>query len=281
MKTPATQRARSPAARGTLSATRRLMSEQLDLVFANEPGVLAGEVEPLHDMRVALRRLRTLLRAFGKACALPGADRMERRLDRLQKALGPARDADVLIAILESRSVLRLLEGLDERERIVERQRELLRERKEAVRILLAGATYKRLKRDAAAFVRAIPDAAPGGARTPALRRVAETSIRKGLERIRKRTAMPPSHPPPAVHRLRIACRRARYLCEFFAPILGKETAALALKLKTMQDVLGDIHDLDVLTAELEREHIAVPPALVKSLVKRRARLLRQFDPGV
>lgn len=280
MKTPANRRARKSAARGILAAAHRLMSEQLDLVFANERGVLAGEVEPLHDMRVALRRLRTLLRAFGKACALPGADRMERRLDSLQKALGPARDADVLIAILESRSVLRLLEGLDERERIVERQRELLRERKEAVRILLAGATYKRLKRDAAAFVQTIADTAPSG-RIPSLSRVASTSIRKALERIRKRTAMPPSHPPPAVHRLRIACRRARYLCEFFAPILGKDTADLALKLKAMQDVLGDIHDLDVLTAELEREHVAVPPALVKSLAKRRTRLLRRFEPGV
>lgn len=268
------QRSPNRAAEDTLAAARRMMAEQFDIVRATEVGVVAGEVEPLHDMRVALRRLRTLLRTFGKACKLPGADRLERRLDRLQKALGPARDADVLIAILESRAVARLLNSLDAREQIIATQKKRRKDRKAAVQALLAGATHRRLKRDTARWLQTTTST---GRSVPPLRRIAAEAVQKALARVRKRSEMPAACPATAVHRLRIACRRARYLCEFFGAGPGDDLAQLALKFKAVQDVLGDVHDLDVLIVELNREHIAVPPALVGELGKRRQRLIRRF----
>jgi len=48
------------------------------------------------------------------------------------------------------------------------------------------------------------------------------------------------------LHRLRIAAKRLRYTLEIFAPILGPPLPAVIERLRTLQDLLGDIHDLDV-----------------------------------
>lgn len=62
---------------------------------ANLPGVLAsGDIEYVHQARVALRRLRAALRLFRDACGLP-PDLLD-SLRALAAALGPARDWDVL-----------------------------------------------------------------------------------------------------------------------------------------------------------------------------------------
>lgn len=251
------------------------MQEQFAIILANEPGVIEGGVEPLHDMRVAIRRLRTLLRALAPACGGISAERMEERFDRLQKALGPARDADVLIGILESKAVCRILEGLHAREEVLEKQRALLEQRKETVRTLVSGALYRRLKNDAARFIEAGCPAQ--GFDRPKLRKQALAALRKAMDRVRRRSVMPASCPPDAIHALRIACRRARYLCEFFGPDLGTSVSALGQRLKTIQDVLGDVHDLDVLVSELENEHVAVPAALLRAFREKRKRLLRAF----
>ncbi len=62
---------------------------------ANLPGVLAsGDIEYVHQARVALRRLRAALRLYRRVCVLP--DELMDGLRTLAAALGPARDWDVL-----------------------------------------------------------------------------------------------------------------------------------------------------------------------------------------
>ena len=88
-----------PAPRPKSDADRiRLYFAQryVDLLAA-DPGVrLGADAEPVHDLRVAVRRLRALLRAGQKLFVREWADDLRDELDWLGRALGPLRDLDVL-----------------------------------------------------------------------------------------------------------------------------------------------------------------------------------------
>jgi len=66
-----------------------------------------------------------------------------------------------------------------------------------------------------------------------------------------------------ALHDLRIAAKRLRYVLELFAPLYGPYAAKAAKKARTLQDLVGEIHDADVTLPQVEalvaelREHDA------------------------
>jgi hypothetical protein len=55
-----------------------------------------------------------------------------------------------------------------------------------------------------------------------------------------------------ALHGLRIAAKRLRYLLELFAPCFGPYAATAAKKAKKLQDLIGEIHDCDVTLPRVE-----------------------------
>jgi len=61
------------------------------------------------------------------------------------------------------------------------------------------------------------------------------------------------------VHALRLAAKRARYACEFFAPILGTHAAARAKRISKLQDVLGFHQDAVMLLARLRKYARTIP----------------------
>lgn len=80
-------------------AYRHILRQALRQFLANESCALAGgDVEGLHRMRVALRRLRTAHRLFAPLIAAPEADRLVEESRALAKRLGPARGWDVLMS---------------------------------------------------------------------------------------------------------------------------------------------------------------------------------------
>lgn len=84
-------------------AAARTVKVRSKEVFAHSEGVLdLGDVERVHDMRVATRRLRAALEIF-EPC-FPGKRHRKalKRVKKLADALGERRDADVEIALLES-----------------------------------------------------------------------------------------------------------------------------------------------------------------------------------
>jgi hypothetical protein len=56
------------------------------------------------------------------------------------------------------------------------------------------------------------------------------------------------------LHDLRIAAKRLRYTLEALAGVLGQPAAVVEEEARALQDVLGDIHDCDVLAPRLRRE---------------------------
>jgi exopolyphosphatase/pppGpp-phosphohydrolase len=86
-----------------LAYGRRLLSERLEKMLAWRKAVLENEdVEAVHKMRVASRRLRALLEAYQDLCDPASFKKVYRRVRKTTAILGRARDADVLLQRLRS-----------------------------------------------------------------------------------------------------------------------------------------------------------------------------------
>ncbi|OQW96945.1 MAG: hypothetical protein BWK77_03110 [Verrucomicrobia bacterium A1] len=262
---------------GVIETARRLMLAQFDILLANEESVHAGRVVALHEFRVAMRRLRALLRAFRKPLAGSDAAAIESRLDRLSVSLGLARDMDIWMRFLRSPAVTRKMAGRAGWPAFVARQAELHRRKKADVQRIVGGRAWCAIRADLDRFLR--EDLRPVAAAAPAgsARDVAIKALRKALAQVERRSAIAPAYSPAAVHRLRIAVRRARYLAEFFSGKPGDELARLGRRMKAVQDVLGDVHDRDVQLAHLRRQRARIPAALRAELEQRRRRLILRF----
>ncbi len=244
---------------------RKWLVEQYHVILKSESGVIAGEIEPLHDMRVGMRRIRTLLWAFRKPLADTPAISVGRRLKAFSDQLGPSRDIDVFLIFLKSRLIVKTMAGRSGWLEFINKQQLIQNEKKNQLRQLLQGDLYRRLKMDFASF---LDKGLPMESLFPIpVSKLAHKTLRKALDRVRSRgEALPIGLPPEEMHALRISCRRARYLAEFFAEILGKPVEILGHRLRNVQDVLGDVHDLDV-QLELFRLHRLKPPVrLIREL---------------
>jgi len=83
-------------------AAARVVGVRSKEVFANSDGVLdLGDVERVHDMRVATRRLRAALEIFAPCFPRKRHRKALKKVKALADALGERRDADVEIALLE------------------------------------------------------------------------------------------------------------------------------------------------------------------------------------
>ena len=84
-------------------AATRVVKMRSKEVFAHSEGVLdLGDIERVHDMRVATRRLRAALEVFEPCFPSKRHHKALKRVKALSDALGERRDADVEIALLES-----------------------------------------------------------------------------------------------------------------------------------------------------------------------------------
>lgn len=209
------------------------------------PRVLAHESddEAVHDLRVALRRTRTVLELGRDVLGSFHANEVRRALRDLQRATGALRDEEVLRALLESLGVHRpdvaaWLEGRRLRER---------RLRRALVRLLRSGALDEghRLLTALLAF-RIQPS------RDKRLSKYARRAAERARREVDRRRGAR-SDDPEALHRLRIAYKRLRYSVETFADALPEDLAALAQSAARMQARLGDLHDVDVAIASVRR----------------------------
>lgn len=211
-----------------------------------------SDTEALHDFRVALRRLRSTERAHRALLADSVRKKARKRLRAIARATGASRDLEVLLQWLDGQRG-----SLNSRHRAGAawlRARWLRARRKADARLARdAGPAFDRLR---ASLARTLPvywrrmrvDAPPERARfAPVLAaRLREASA--ALE-----TALGLVTGPEAVHEAheaRIAAKRVRYLLEPVKAHVDGGGPALK-RLRELQDMLGELHDLDVLQAVL------------------------------
>jgi CHAD domain-containing protein len=208
--------------------------------------------EALHDFRVAVRRLRSTLRAYRDLFAQSLTKRRRRRLRDLGDRTNAGRDAEVQLAWLREqdarlkpreRGGLRWLVARLEARRAAEYDATLGEVRTEFPR--LARRLQSRLEEYRARVpVAGEPPQLRFGAAAAAALRVAATEFHDRLAAVRA-----PDEAAPA-HRARIAAKRVRYVLE---PIADRAPGgpSLVRRLKSLQDLLGEINDSHVLDAEI------------------------------
>ena len=194
------------------AACRLLVAAALAQMAGNVVGAIDGrDPEYLHQLRVGIRRLRTVLRVFG-------ARKLERRLRKLTRPLGAARDLDVFVSRFGKGKALQRSAHL--------RCREVLESAE--LRAFLVDARKARL--DVAD--KPLPEVA-----AQALDRL----HRKALRRARRVDWWEEKQR----HSVRIAVRRLRYACDFFAPCFADSRRYLR-GLADLQDMLGELNDIAV-----------------------------------
>lgn len=238
-----------------------------------EEGVKEGkDPEAVHQMRVAMRRLRSLLTTFEGVLDVP---RVARKVGMISRVLGQARDADVMLERLQNH----YLPALPPQEQKVVQGwvRQLQQQRREQQRELVAllhSATYERVYKVWRDWIDR-PRWHPLGDRPLAetlphvlIRSWAELFLHPGW------AVNTVSENPDCLHDLRKAIKRTRYLWEFAEDWLGEDLRASLGWLRESQEVLGQFQDGFVLVAQLTVDC----PVLEERLIQDRAELWRQWQ---
>ena len=226
---------------------RASLDQRLRALLAHEPGTRTGEdIEDLHQMRVAVRRMRATLKAARPLLDAAWSDELRAELGWLGGALGPVRDLDVLLLRLH-REIASL--PADEQNAGVALLDALERERTTARAAMLEALTAPRyfgvLERLAETVSAPLPTPAPGDAPRPALVDLVRAEARKLRRAVEKAGD---DAPDEVLHALRIRGKRVRYTGELVAPSLrgtpaGKQVKRLLSATTALQEVLGDHQD--------------------------------------
>ena len=218
----------------------------------NEPGTRLGQdIEALHDMRVATRRMRAAWRVFDPYFEPKAARRHQKGLKRTGRALGPVRDLDVFRAKIQdhlSTQDQSQQHALDGFLAVLEAHRDSARERMNAY---LDSDKYARFRDRFGQFVEtegleSQPIVFDDGEPPPyRVRHIAPVVIHQRLAAVRAydEWVSIPNPPPERLHSLRIACKRLRYTLEFFREVLGPDTKKLIKSIVAIQDHLGNFQD--------------------------------------
>jgi CHAD domain-containing protein len=240
------RKTRKPA--GPFEALRALLGVQLVEILRHDPGTRLGtDPESLHDMRVAVRRSRALLRA-GKKLVASDTEALSGELQWLGTVLGAVRDLDVLVARLREEAA-----GLgDPDEKAAARLlRALTRERKRARTALLRALDGDRYLQLLDRFESELAALEPTGADV-SLASLARRELKTLRTAVR---ALPADPEDDALHALRKLGKRARYAAELAR---HDETVRRA---KQLQDVLGEHQDAVVAQERLRALASGAPPA--------------------
>jgi CHAD domain-containing protein len=216
-------------------AAEAVLARLHEVATANLPGTLDDiDSEFLHDLRVSVRRARSLLRQLKAVFPPAPLAHLREELRRVQQVTGELRDLDVQLLDFEDyedRDALQPLHAV-----LVEHRARALRQ---ARRDLRSKRTKDALH--AWAALRALDT-------TPPLHEVAGKRIGKVYRRMVKQGgAIADDSPHEALHDLRKIGKELRYLLEFFGGLFPADQAKPMIKaLKALQDVLGRFQDFEV-----------------------------------
>ena len=239
------------------TAGRKIILADAIRLLALEDGVrLSDDPEFIHDMRVATRRMRTLLQLLGQYYHPKRVKKLVRSLRWQAQLLGRVRDLDVLLEDL----FLRDRTGLHHPISTAKAQRDRMH------RKLVSGLASKKFKTLAdrlMQFALDPDDLLANSAPLPVeVRHIVPILLHQQLAAVRGFDPLftDDAHPDyQTLHALRIAFKQLRYATAYFGDVLGASADAFITEIKAVQDHLGRLNDVVVFADHL-RTHVETRP---------------------
>ena len=245
----------APGGEPIAEAARRQLRQFFDKLLAREDAVRDGEdVEDIHQMRVATRRIRASLQVVEGIYKPKPIRRFRRGLREVAQSLGAVRDGDVF---LEHVIVYRESLAAEVHAQLEPLISAVSAERTQARERLLANLDakrYKKLKRAFALFLTtpgADTIAAEAGL-TPRVRDFAGSAIWQRYEHWRAYETALAGATDATLHQTRIAGKHLRYTLEFFADALGPGVDQVLAPLVDLQECLGALQDIVTAHAHID-----------------------------
>jgi triphosphatase len=224
-------------------------------LVANRSVMLDGDPEGLHQMRVALRRLRAAISLFSDMLADSETNALKAEFKWITGDLGPARELDIFL----KRVVKPIAERRPHGPGVTVVSRELRQRRRAAYARALAAVEsprYRSVVLDTAAWIESgdwtrRSDDLAGALLERPIAAVAAEQLRRRWKAIVKKGKRLDELEPRRRHKLRIQAKKLRYAAEFFAGVFpGKKSTRrreeFVASLAKLQDALGDLNDIAV-----------------------------------
>lgn len=232
-------------------AGRKVMRLHYDRMLDHEAGTRIGEdTEELHDMRVAVRRMRSAILVFGPYLMKGIANPLRRRLRRIGRALNRVRDLDVFMERLEedlSAGFSLDPVGIQPLRRCWQLE---LAEARQGMLSFLDSTRYQDSVRTLANFLQL--EAAGGtfpqeaDSEPPRVSQCAADAVDERVQVLQGYGDSLEGASLGTLHSLRIDIKRFRYSLEFLREILSGEAEHAIQSAVELQDHLGALHDADV-----------------------------------
>jgi CHAD domain-containing protein len=220
-----------------------ILRQRLATLLKAMPAAQEGDQSSVHQARVASRRLREALPVVGVRADAGPIGRARKRVRRITRALGPVRELDVTVSLLRE---------FRRRKRVPPRAVELVRQAIHAERVVrrremldeLTPSKLDKLRK------RLVEVAAPTETPAAVVSGLAEAMRQSAIRAVKLRTTIDSAggiYLPDRLHRVRIAAKKLRYALEIQRELEGTRSTARLNRLKAQQDLLGRIHDIEVL----------------------------------
>lgn len=248
-------------------AGRKVLLEQFIQMLKNEAGSRTGEdIESIHDMRVAIRRIRSALRLLSPYYKRGTVRHFSRELRQIGWTLGEVRDLDVLI---ENLQVYLKSTKRSQQTRLRAAIAELDAQRAGArteLNDLLDSRAYRRFVKAFSDFLTtpesAVKQPDGSGIVPKQVRLVLPGLIYDRVAAVRAYNDVLDQADIMTLHALRIEFKRLRYTVSLFEEVLGPQIGEFITEIKSLQDNLGNMNDVTSARARLQNLSEEHQPAL-------------------
>jgi CHAD domain-containing protein len=219
-----------------------LLNQRLTTLVDAMPAAEAGDVRSVHQARVATRRLREALPVLRVSVDREAVGRVRRQVRRMTRALGPVRELDVALTHLDELAGRRIVSA----GALARVRQTIARERLERRRRMLAAISPGKIEKLRRRL--GIVGSAPKAAETQATIAEAASQVHRRAERLALAMERAGSlYLADRLHAVRVAAKKLRYAMEVERELKRSRATARITQLKRVQDLLGVMHDCEIL----------------------------------